>query len=209
MQVYNEKKKTKTTKNVSFHTRSTNSLEHQFAESERRREKWELDNYPEAELREMHELYEKKGISPKVAKKLVELLSKDKKIFLDVMMVEELGILPHDPDEAPWKNGLVTFFSFIAFGLIPLSIFIIGIGSAGGFTGNEISQEQSDIIWGVCIGATALTLFGLGVFTARFSDQKWWQSGLTTMCLGAITAFVAYGLGYGLDQAVGASDCIG
>ena len=35
------------------------------------------------------------------------------------MMVEELGIQPPDPEDVPWKNGVVTFMAFIIFGTYP------------------------------------------------------------------------------------------
>jgi hypothetical protein len=33
-------------------------------------------------------------------------MSKYEDFFCDVMLVEELGLMPPDPDAAPWKNGL-------------------------------------------------------------------------------------------------------
>jgi hypothetical protein len=36
------------------------------------------------------------------------------------MMVEELNLMPLDESESPVKNGMVTFASFVVFGLIPL-----------------------------------------------------------------------------------------
>ena len=53
----------------------------------------------------MIEVYEKKGIPTEDAKQIVELLSKYTDTFVDVMMVEELGIMPPDPSESPAKDG--------------------------------------------------------------------------------------------------------
>jgi len=54
---------------------------------------------------------------------------------------------------------------------------------------------------------TVVVLFLVGSISARFSDQAWWRTGFTTMCLGALTALVAYGIGYGLSAAVSTADC--
>jgi len=55
---------------------------------------------------------------------MVDILAKNPETWVEVMMVEELGLLPSD--ESPIKNGLVTFISFFLFGLVPLIPFIVG-----------------------------------------------------------------------------------
>ena len=75
----------------------------------------EMDNYPEGEKSEMVELYESRGVSHEDATRLIEILSRHKDVFVDTMMVEELGIMPPE-DEDPWRIGLMTFASFVFFG---------------------------------------------------------------------------------------------
>ena len=41
----------------------------------------------------MIEIYQKKGISKEDASQVIEILSKHKDAFIDIMMIEELGIL--------------------------------------------------------------------------------------------------------------------
>ena len=61
-----------------------------------------------------------------------ETLSKSKKAWVEVMMVEELGTnisiiilgIVTSSDESPIKNALVTFLAFVLFGVIPLMPFI-------------------------------------------------------------------------------------
>jgi vacuolar iron transporter family protein len=65
--------------------------------SERRREEWEMDNYPEGEIREMIEIYEEKGMSHADAKLCIETMAKYKDFFVDVMMQQELELqVPED-----------------------------------------------------------------------------------------------------------------
>lgn len=56
----------------------------------------ELDNVPELEKQEMIDIYTKKGISQEDATEIVNLLFPSKEAFLDIMMIEELGILPKE-----------------------------------------------------------------------------------------------------------------
>ena len=90
---------------------------------ERDRERWELANFPEGEAAEMIEIYKKKGFSEAEARAVIRtMLSKPAyaEYFVDHMMAQELGQLVPDDDENPWFDGLVTFCSFMIFGIIPL-----------------------------------------------------------------------------------------
>jgi hypothetical protein len=52
------------------------------------------------------------------------ILSKNKEIWVDAMLTEELKLSLEL--ENPKYNGLVTFFSFLVFGTIPLCPYLIG-----------------------------------------------------------------------------------
>ena len=60
--------------------------------SERKREEWEMNNYPEGEIREMIDIYESRGMSPQDAKLVIETMAKYKDFFVDVMMQQELEL---------------------------------------------------------------------------------------------------------------------
>jgi len=66
----------------------------------------EFDNFPEGEIDEMVELYENKGISTEDAKLVVNTLAKYKEAFIDIMMVEELNLMPIDEDDSPLMGGM-------------------------------------------------------------------------------------------------------
>ena len=54
----------------------------------------EVDNVPEIEKQEMIDIYHKKGLSIEDAKTVVDLLFESKEAFVDLMMIEELHIIP-------------------------------------------------------------------------------------------------------------------
>lgn len=79
----------------------------------------------EGEKREMVELYKvrihykykKKGMDAEDAEKIMNIISKHKDAFIDIMMLEELEL--GGAEENPFMNALVTFIAFILFGLVP------------------------------------------------------------------------------------------
>lgn len=55
----------------------------------------------------MVDLYKGKGMSDQDAKDMIGIMSRYKDIFVDTMMVEELGMMPVDPADSPLKNGII------------------------------------------------------------------------------------------------------
>jgi len=159
--------------------------EQEYQAAERAREEWEVDNNPEGEKLEMEELYIEKGLAPEDAKQMVELLSKNKKAWVDVMMVEELGIV--EDDENPIKNASVTFVSFTIVGFLPLLPFILGFNSG----------SVMGLFW-ISVLVTLGSLFGLGVIKTYVTGGSPYKAGLEILIIGGIAAGVAFVIGLAL-----------
>lgn len=157
--------------------------EQEYKQAERDREKWEVENYPEGEKQELVELYIHKGMAKEDAHAVTEIISRNKEAWIDIMMVEELGIL--DDKESPLKNALVTFFSFGIFGFIPLVAYVLS---------RFISGVQVPAFPVACI-LTGLTLFTLGALKVRITGKNWFVSGLEMLIVGGLAASAAYGIG--------------
>lgn len=166
----------------------SNRAEHAYHKAERKREAWEIEYYPKKEYNELLEFYEKKGFSKKDTKKLADILFKNKQATLEIMMIEELGII--ESENNPFKEAAVTFFSFLGFGFIPLLTYVLSLF----FT---IPNQ-----FGVAIVLTALTLFLLGTVKVKVTGQNWLKAGFETLLVGGIAAVAAYGIGYFLSTLV-------
>lgn len=161
----------------------SSKAENEYAAAERVRELWEVQNYPEGEKREMTELYIEKGIAESDAKIAVEALSKIEKPWVDIMMVEELGLIENP--ESPLKNALVTFGSFIFFGSIPVLIYVVA---------RFIPFFAAHTFALACV-LTGITLFILGTLKIYFTRQPWYRAGLEMLLLGGFAAAAAYVVG--------------
>lgn len=157
--------------------------EMEYKQAERQRETWEVENYPEGEKHELVELYTARGINHEDAVQITDIISKNKKAWIDIMMVEELGIL--EENESPVKNALVTFAAFLVFGFIPVFVYVIAKFIPG-------VAENTFLI--ACL-LTGLTLFVLGALKVKITGKNWFLSGLEMLTVGGIAAAAAYLIG--------------
>lgn len=171
-----------------------------FAKLEYERETWEVENCIEGEVKEMVEIFEKKGMTYEEASTVINVFARHKKMFVDLMMVEELGIMAPDPDDSPAKSGLVTMFSFFAFGSIPLW-FYTGFNAAG--------FEDKNVMFAIACVSTGVAIFLLGFFKAFFTHQNKLVSGFGMLCNGAIAAASAYLIGYAFEASMDIDLCTG
>lgn len=119
-----------------------------------------------------------------MSKEIVDILSTNKEGFLSVMMIEELQLIPDE--ENPFKNSLVTFFSFCIFGLMPLIPFLIA--SANDF---NLTEKYT---WAT-LSISLFFLFVLGFGKSFVTSATWYYSATETILIGAISAGAAFGIG--------------
>lgn len=162
----------------------------EYYDLERKREEWEVKNNPKGEEEEMLEIYEKKGLTKKDSKDLVKILKKNKKLWVDTMMHEELELLK--PEESPIKNGIITFISFTLFGFIPLILYLIAIIF-------NFSIQKEFMLTSVLAG---IAMFSLGSLKTKVTGKNWLRSGLETLLIGGLAATAAYFIGELLSKIV-------
>lgn len=174
----------------------SSSSELQFVKNERKREAWEFSHCKEAEVEEMIELYKKQGVSEEDARAILEKMAKYPDLFIDHMMVMELGHMTPDKDDNPAKDGLWTFLSFILFGSVPILSYLFCWAA-------KYSNKQG--AFGISCAATAITLFCLGAVQGKISRLNVWKSGSLMLLNGGMATVAAYLIGWGLEEAFGLS----
>lgn len=157
--------------------------EKEYYEREKQRESWEVDNFPEGEKAELYELYVEQGYSEEDARSMVEIKSKDRQLWVNAMMLEELGMM--EDTSNPIKNALATFVAFVIAGSLPLLVYFVGLFIA-------IPMDRS---FPVSLALSALALFGLGAAKVLVTQNNPWRSGLEMLLVGGMAAGVAYLVG--------------
>ncbi len=165
--------------------------------SERKREEWELKNYPEGEIREMIDIYEERGMDRADAEDVINKMAKYPDFFVDIMMAEELQLQVPDPDHLcdSMKEGLVMFSAFALFGAMPLLGYVV-------IPAVDPTLPEEVLFYAAC-GVTGLVLFIMGCVKSMFSSSNWFVSGLETLLLGGACATVAYVVGQIVEEKTG------
>lgn len=171
----------------------SSKAENEWILNERRREKWEMDNYPEGEVQEMIDIYVKRGMTKTDAENVIMTMSKYTDFFVNVMMAEELELQVPDDDylTESFREGIIMFCSFAFFGSLPLLGYVLAPIVF------DINEEK-DLFATACF-MTGLVLFGMGCIKSNFSTTHWFLSGMETFLLGGACAISAYTIGKFVD----------
>lgn len=159
--------------------------DHDFQNSEREREAWEIEMIPDYEELEVRQIYARKGFTGSLLDQIVATIIADKQLWLDTMMREELGIIEEKKNAL--VAGICTLFSFLVFGFIPLAFYIISYTTGYQFNGNSFLLT--------CI-ATALGLFMVGALRSQFTFRPLLKSGVEILILGGCAGALSYVVGY-------------
>jgi len=156
----------------------------EFAKNERKREEWEIEHFPEGEKKEIMEIYKNKGFKGKDLDAVVKAVTSNKKLWVDVMVSEELGII--EEQKNPFKAASITLAAFVIVGFIPLVSYVI----------SYFNRRITDIAYPVSVWLTAITFFLIGSAKVSLTGKKWWRSGFETLLIGGAAAGIAYSVGY-------------
>jgi VIT1/CCC1 family predicted Fe2+/Mn2+ transporter len=151
----------------------------ELLERELEMERLELRRSPEAERRELAQIYRSRGVDEATADQLATALSRDPDLALQTHAREELGI---DPDSLgqPVRAALSSFVTFSIGASVPLIPYFFGSGTAA---------LVAAIVMGV---VAALTV---GALLARFTGRPMGRSAARQLLFSAVPAAATYAIG--------------
>jgi len=171
-------------------------FESKYILSEANKESIEYDNNHQYEVEEMVDLYSEEGIERTDSKKIVDILiSKPsyKPFFIKSMVLMELGLEIPDTNYKyeNKKEALITFVSFLVFGLIPLLIYIIS---------HWANYYNDNTIFTIDCFITLLTISSLGYTQAVITKQSKLMGCIILTINGVVSTSIAFIIGYGLEK---------
>lgn len=157
----------------------------ELARAEVEVERRELVRAPEAELRELAELYIARGLDEELAYEVATQLSRDPDQALEVHAREELGVDPHDLP-SPWLAAGSSFLAFAIGAVLPLLPYLLG----------------ATALWPALL-LTMAGLFLAGAVVSRVTARPWWFGGSRQLLLGGAAGGLTYLLGMAIGHGIG------
>ena len=145
-----------------------------------RQEKKEMEMIPDVERDEIRQIYRQKGFRGKLLEDIVKKITSNKKLWLDEMMREELGLSKNALTGNPSVVAATIFIGFLIAGFIPLipyAFFDVQMALA------------------VALPLSFATLFVMGGLRSIFTGRNWFRSGLEVLVIGMLATSAAYFVG--------------
>lgn len=150
--------------------------ERAVVEQARRIEEAHVATIPEGEREEVRQIFARKGFEGGMLDEAVEIITQDRKRWVDTMLTDELGLRLETPE--PVRAALTTLLAFIGAGMLPLTPLFL---ARGAFVVSAV--------------VTAATFFLIGLVNGVLLRRAKAAAGLETLFVGGAAAAVAFLVG--------------
>jgi predicted membrane protein (TIGR00267 family) len=150
-----------------------------FYLAEMAREQNEISSQPEEEREEVREIYAAKGFKGQLLEDVVSTITSNRETWVSTMMNEELHLQPVAQQSLVQSAVIVTVATLIGH-FIPIVPFMV------------MARAPAII---AAIALSAVTLFAVGVYSAKTLVGDWRKSGLQMVAIGLGAAAVGFFIG--------------
>jgi vacuolar iron transporter family protein len=153
------------------------SSQNELVAAEVNKERSELENHPEAERRELAEVFRKRGVDADLADRVARQVSAHPEEALRVHVREELGV-DHQDLPSPVTAAAASLVTFAAGALIPLLPYLLGFASLG-----------------AALILAAVAAFIGGGMVSRITDRPFLLGAGRQLLLASVAAGLTFGIG--------------
>tara|TARA_R100001039_G_C1851890_1_gene112586 strand:+ start:3911 stop:4672 length:762 start_codon:yes stop_codon:yes gene_type:complete len=166
----------------------SSKAEEEYFDSIKKSEERHIKEVPEGEREEIRQIFQAKGFEGELLEKVLDTITANKSVWLDVMLVEEHGL--SRSTQKPSISAGVTFLAFVAVGAVPLLPYIVSSLE----TGQQFAA--SAFLAGVMF-------FLIGMLKSLALARPVLVSGIRTLLTGGTAAALAYFTAYFLREIFG------
>jgi len=161
------------------------SSQNELVAAEVRKEKFELETHPDAEQRELAEVFRQRGVDADLADRVARQVSAHPQEALNLHVREELGV-DHNELPSPVVAAGASLLTFAVGALIPLLPYLAGFGSLP-----------------AALGLSAIAAFVGGGLVARITDRPFLRGAIRQLLLAGVAAGLTYWIGMLVHAVVG------
>ena len=140
-----------------------------YYRAELRKEVEEMREKPDVEREEIREIYRERGFEGELLEQVVDKITSNPRVWLKVMMSEELGLSP--AFGRPFGAAAVVFVAFLLGGIVPVVPFLF---------------LEGDVALAAAFGGTAAALFVAGGIRSKYTGERPLIAGLELVLMAAI-----------------------
>ena len=152
-----------------------------YIRNEMKREKAEIELFPEEEKEEVREIFEKMGFQGGNLDSCVETITSNKQVWLDFLIKSELGL---EEPENPAIGAILTFLAFVFGAFIPLFPYFLNLGFFSLIFSSIVSFSM---------------LFIAGASKSKITGESSLKGAIEMLIIGTIAFIVSYSIGIILD----------
>ncbi|MFW9936443.1 MAG: VIT1/CCC1 transporter family protein [Candidatus Thorarchaeota archaeon] len=156
--------------------------EYNYVKNEIKKEKAEIQLFPEEEKQEVRKMFEDMGFRGDILNACVDTITSDEEIWLNFLLKSELGL---EKPENPLLGGILTFLSFILGAAIPLTPYFFDLGMISLFVSSTFS-----------FGSLIL----VGALKTRITGESKIKGAIEMLIIGIIAFIASYGIGILLES---------
>ena len=160
------------------------SSQNELVDAEVRKERFELENHPDSERRELAVMFRRRGVDGDLADRVAEQISANSESALAMHVREELGV-DHRDLPSPYTAAGASLITFSAGALIPLLPYLFGLNNLA-----------------VALALAAIAAFVGGGLVARLTDRSFFRGALRQLLLGAVAAGITFLIGLAVGAGV-------
>jgi VIT1/CCC1 family predicted Fe2+/Mn2+ transporter len=158
--------------------------EFNYIKNELKKERAEIELFPEEEKEEVREIFEKMGMKGQTLDSCVESITSNKQVWIDFLTKSELGL---EEPENPILGAILTFLSFVFGSFLTLFAYLFDLGLMSLIISSIVSFSM---------------LFIVGALKTKITGENKIRSGLEMVFIGIIAFIASFGIGTFLDQLI-------
>jgi VIT1/CCC1 family predicted Fe2+/Mn2+ transporter len=158
--------------------------EYYYIKNELKKERAEIELFPDEEKEEVKEIFEKMGMKGQTLDACVESITSNKQVWIDFLTKSELGL---EEPENPILGAILTFLAFVFGSFLTLFAYLFNLGL--------VSLVLSSII-------SFSMLFIVGALKTKITGEHKIRSGLEMVLIGIVAFIASFGIGTLLDQLI-------
>ena len=155
--------------------------EYNYIKNEMKREKIEIELFPEEERMEVREMCKNMGLNGDILESCVNTITSNKETWLNFLLKSELGL---EEPKNPVFGAILTFFSFVIGAIIPLSPYFLNMGIISLIISSIMSFSMLAIV---------------GAFKTKITGQPKYKGAIEMLIVGAIAFTCSYSIGLWFD----------